>query len=102
LLLTNPVDGPVSGPGRQDLLMRRAAALAASARLIAEMPAAVQNAQKLPRLSFLPRSDGWRDVLMEDSFVFRTPEPANESGRVDPGAAPDALQFRRKSPFKGG
>ena len=77
LLLTNPVDG--SGPARP--ADAPPAAHATSARLVAETPAAVQHAQKPPRFSVPPRSDGWQDILMEDSFVFRSPEPANEGGQ---------------------
>ena len=71
-----------------------------SARLIAETPAAVHHAQNSPRFSVPPRNDGWRDILMEDSFVFRSPEPANEGG---PGLAPDAptLPFQRKTTVQG-
>jgi hypothetical protein len=96
LLLTDPVEGWV----RQDLL-KAPPAHAISARLAAETPAAVQHAQKPLRFSVPPRSDGWQDILMEDSFVFRAPEPANEDGNgLDTDAPP--LPFKRKTPFKGG
>ena len=104
LLLTNPVEELVDSLGRQVLLMRCAAALATSAQIITDTPAPEQNAQKPDRFSVLPRSDGWQDILMEDSFVFKTPEPANEGGQVGPGLAHDVLtlSFQRKTPFKGG
>lgn len=96
LLLTDPVEGRV----RQDLLMPPAAH-AISARLVAETPAAVQHAQKLPRFSVPPRNDGWQDILMEDSFVFRAPDPAHVGGN-GPGLDAPTLPFQRKTPFKGG
>lgn len=95
LLLTDPVEGRV----RQDLRMPPAAH-AASARLVAETPAAVQHAQKPPRFSVPPRNDGWQDILKEDSFVFRSTEPANECGNGLGTDAP-APPFQRKTPFKG-
>jgi hypothetical protein len=96
LLLTDPVEGRA----RQDLRMPPAAR-AASARLVAETPAAVQAAQKPLRFSVPPRNDGWQDILMEDSFVFRALEPAHVGGH---GLGTDAptLPFRRKTSFKGG
>lgn len=95
LLLTNSVDAPLNGLGKQDLRMRRAAA-----QLIAETPDAVPHTQKLPQFSFLPCSDGWRDILMEDSFVFRAIESANVRSGLAPNGLP--LPFQRKTPFKGG
>jgi hypothetical protein len=96
LLLTDPVDGRV----RQDLRMPPAAH-APSAQPVAETPAAEQAAQKPLRFSVPPRNDGWRDILMEDSFVFRSPEPAHAGGNC-PGVDAPTLPFRRKTPFKGG
>jgi hypothetical protein len=96
LLLTDPVDGRVG----QDLLIPPAAH-AISARLVAKTPAAVQDAQKPIRFSVPLHNDGWQDLLMEDSFVFRAPDPAYVSGK---GLGLDAatLPFQRKTPFKGG
>jgi hypothetical protein len=109
LLLTNPEDGAADDLCRQGLLMRRVAALVASAQVIADTPASGQQSPKFPRFSFLPRSEGWRDMLMEDTFVFRSPEPANQDGRVGPDLALDVVAlsvlvplFKRKTPFKGG
>jgi hypothetical protein len=95
-LLTDPVEGRV----RQDLRMPQAAH-ATSARLVAETPAAVQHAQKPLQFSVPPDSDGWQDILMEDSFVFRSPDPANE-GDLGLGVDAPTLPFQRKTPFKGG
>jgi hypothetical protein len=75
------------------------AARAASAQPVAETPAAEQAAQKPLWFSVPPDSDGWRDILMEDSFVFRSSEPAYEGG---PGLDVPTLPFQRKTPFKGG
>lgn len=94
LLLTDPV----GGRAWQDLL-KAPAAHATSARLAAETPAAVHHAQKPHRFSVPPRSDGWRDILMEDSFVFRALDPAHVGGNGPDTDAP-TLPFRRKTPFK--
>lgn len=92
LLLTNPVGCSVW----QDLRIPPPAH-AASARLVVETTAAVQHAQKPLRFSVVPHSDGWRDILMEDSFVFRSTEPAHVGGN---DAQP--LPLQRKTPFNGG
>lgn len=104
LLLTNALEELVDSLGRQVLLMRCAAALATSAQMITDTPALEQKAQKPDRFSILPRSDGWQDTLMEDSFVFKTPEPTNVGGDGGLSFSCDVLplSFQPTTPFKGG